>query len=278
MQKLMIYTVLIAAAIGVAYCVNSREPEVVAQKLMGQYEYEKAIALLAKAIEADPANAKAHVLQAAAFAAIDLQTAAREELAEAERLAPDDPQIAQGRILALGLLEDYAAALALCDEQLARRPKAAELLANRANLLVSLGRHQQALDAFDRAIAEEVSFSPNYAVMLAQRGTLRRLMNDLPGSLADLDDASRRNPDLHGAKLQRAVTLALSGREAEAQAAFAEYLRLRPGAEDYLQRVLALAREGRTPSVVEDIRMMRAFIAAKAVTSSGPIPAKQTNP
>lgn len=273
MRKLVIASLVGAVLLWLAHGYYNRQPETIAQELIGNYRYEEALAVLDREIKEHRARASAHALKASVLAVLGDQASARRELAEAKLLAPDDVAITFSRIHTLALLEAYDESLALCDAMLATRPASASLWATTAAVLAGQGRYEQALRASNRAIDEEATFSPNYAQMLAQRAVLKRQTKDVACALADLDQALDLNKSLVGARLQRGITLVVSGRPDEAKQEFVQYLKLRPGGEGYVRRSVAMAVEGKIATVVEDIRMMRTFLPQKteAALSAEPV-------
>ncbi len=86
----------------------------------------------------------------------------------------------------------YEQALEAYDRALAEDPGHAAALRGRARALLQLGRHDEALAAFDRAIER----APEVGATWANRGILHDRMGHYDQALADYEHALRLDPDL----------------------------------------------------------------------------------
>jgi tetratricopeptide (TPR) repeat protein len=116
------------------------------------------------------------------------------------------------------------------DAALAHYSRAIELgfggaLYNRANTFVALGRFEEAVRDYDRAVA----FAPGMVQIQRNRADARLALGDAAGALADLDHALAREPEHAGTRLSRGAALLTLGRLAEAEAELERAIALEPG-------------------------------------------------
>ncbi len=97
---------------------------------------------------------------------------------------------------------------------LALAPGHVDALNNRANALRQLGRLQEALESYDKALR----LKPDYFELLYNRGVLLRQMKRPDAALANYDAALRLRPDSLDAQLGRARSLGDLGKVEEALA------------------------------------------------------------
>jgi TolB-like protein len=153
--------------------------------------YRRRRALLDAAVAAAPgfgearAERASHRALSAWFARGDeaaLAAGAREDLAIAERTAPDALATALARVTVRYYLDrDFAGALADADAALARWPLAADLLGMRMRLLRRVGRFEEAIAAGERAIALDPR---NPDALETPIENLRELRRDYAGALS----------------------------------------------------------------------------------------------
>jgi tetratricopeptide (TPR) repeat protein len=96
---------------------------------------------------------------------------------------------------------------------------------NRANVFVALGRLEEAVRDYDRA----VGFAPDMVQIQRNRADARLALGDAAGALEDLDHALAREPEHAGTRLSRGAALLALGRLAEAEAELGRAVALEPG-------------------------------------------------
>lgn len=183
---------------------------------------------------------------------------------------PHFPEYYHHYAAALNRMERYAEALAICEEAWVRTPPYHWLAMCRGRALQGLGRLQEALADFDRAIELEpaipehhlsrallchecgdlreavTSYSaylglrPGDPEALANRGSALHDLGDREAALADLDRAIELSPTLIAALANRAALLVDLGKVAEAKADIGRALELDPGNDLLLQNRDAL--------------------------------------
>jgi len=135
-----------------------------------------------------------------------------------------------GELRARGRFEE---ALAAFDEAIARRPTYAEAHNGRGIVLSNLARPNDAIDGFDRAIA----LKPDYAEAYNNRGIVLQDLNRPEDALASFDRAIELSPDNARVYNNRGVTLQELRRFEEALAGFDQAIALKPDyAEAYYNR------------------------------------------
>lgn len=147
---------------------------------------------------ADLAVPQARMVRGALAQAANEPSAARAEIAEALRLAPNDPQIAvpAARLLAIRP-ESRTQALAILDRTLSQDARNVDALDLKARLLVALGQERQALQIFARAI-EIAPNEPSLLLAAAQLAQQLRLTTQARGyadAYLGLPETDRRERD-----------------------------------------------------------------------------------
>jgi len=135
-----------------------------------------------------------------------------------------DAQMMHDRGSVLRSLKRYEEALAAYDEALAVDPSYAEALSNRGNVLQELNRPLEALDSFDKALA----IRPDYVSALINRANILRASKHLLEALEGYDRALAINPAYPEANNNRGVVLWDMKRFEEALSSFDEALSIRP--------------------------------------------------
>jgi tetratricopeptide (TPR) repeat protein len=167
---------------------------------------------------------------------------------------------------------DTAGKLADLDAALKLEPDQEDALAVKAELLSRLGRHEQAIALYDRAIQvalEPSSLKRDRAIALARAGRVQEATKELDAQRAkaktaadlaslcwaeaindvllesavqDCREALRRDPHYPSATEDLAMALLKSGKLPEALAKYNEALAQQPNASDYMGRAFVYAR------------------------------------
>lgn len=129
-------------------------------------------------------------------------------------LAPDQPELALDRAVALGATGRYAEALRDLDRAVALDPSRAEAWLLRGAAKRQLGRAAEA----ERDVTQALSLQPDNAEALLERGALRRAKGDVEGARADWRRATRVAPGSPAADLaQRNLDLNPEQRQQQQQ-------------------------------------------------------------
>jgi tetratricopeptide (TPR) repeat protein len=128
------------------------------------------------------------------------------------------------RGLALHGLRRFEEALAAYDRALALRPNYAEALFNRAVTLQALARFEEALATYGRALA----LRPDHVEALCNRGVVLEKLGRFAEALTSYDRALAARPTFVEALGNRGNALAALGRRAEALASYDRALEVRP--------------------------------------------------
>jgi tetratricopeptide (TPR) repeat protein len=161
------------------------------------------------------------LLSTAIQTGIDLHRRGRH--AEAERICSDVLAIDDKRVDALHLLSvlkraqgNPMEAIALLGRALRAAPTSVETLADRAGMLIGLGRHAEALQDCERAVV----IKPGHADAWIKRGTALQCLGRLDDSLKSFDKAVALKPDSIEGWTNRGNTLAQLGRSERAVASY----------------------------------------------------------
>jgi Flp pilus assembly protein TadD len=107
----------------------------------------------------------------------------------------------------------------------------------------ALGRRRAGDDAGSIAILDElVGLAPDWAEAWNQRATMRFVVGDYEGSLADIDETLEREPKHFGALSGQALILLRLGRDTEAQSTLRKAVKIHPFLHE---RVLIVEEPGR---------------------------------
>ena len=120
---------------------------------------------------------------------------------EGLRLQPDDPELRNGRGVALLKLNRPGEALAEFDRVLAAEPEHRDALGNRGNALLRLNRVADAVGAYDLALA----YAPDSAQLLANRAAALRRLDRPHEALESAQAALALAPDFAHARFVEAV-------------------------------------------------------------------------
>ena len=119
----------------------------------------------------------------------------------------------------------------------------------RANFRAALGKYEEALADYDRAI----ELNPDHAVAYSNRGNVKSELGQHEAAVTDFDEAIRLNPDDAAAYYNRGNAKQQLGGDEAAVADFNEAIRLNPGlAAAYGNRGTAKATLGRHEAAVAD--------------------------
>ena len=185
----------------------------------------EAAALYQRSIDANPDNVDGlHLLGLLKAQAGDAGAGER-LIGAALKLKSDVPMIWMNYGNVLDLLGRSDDAVASFDRAIALQPGYPDAIFNRGNVLMSMGRAAEALAGFDTA-PELVRSNPPVAA--ARAGALMHLKR-WPEALAGLDDVLSRAPGHVDSHINRATSLRELGRLDEAMAGYDAALRLAPG-------------------------------------------------
>ncbi|MDE6485861.1 MAG: tetratricopeptide repeat protein [Duncaniella sp.] len=210
--------------------------------------------MLAAALGA-PAQVLVTSLEAdSAFAAIDRQEWDRADslLVLAISARPADP--ANVLLLSnLGMIRHYrgldSLALATLDDAARISPRSTVIMANRANVLTSLGRTDEALEVYDMILDLDPSQArPRYqrALLMLRKGMVDKARADA----AALDTIA---PDSQERHTLRAAMLSADGDFEEAIPHYSEVIKVNPQPEFYSARAMCYLMTDRLPEAAEDI-------------------------
>ncbi len=202
---------------------------------------EKAIGLIAKAIELAPPTALFHFSHAALLQHLGRLDEALVHYDTATRLKPDYAEAFHNRGNILFDLKRADEALASYERAIQLKPDFAEGHLSRGIALRELKRANEALASFDRAI----ELKPDYAESHYNRGIVLRDLNFLSEALASHDKAIALKPDYAEAWNNQGVVLNDLKRFDEAIARYDRAIALNPGlAYAYCNRGAALEALG----------------------------------
>jgi tetratricopeptide (TPR) repeat protein len=187
-------------------------------------QHDRAIELIDRAIEIDPANAAFYSNRG-----ILLQERLRTDAAiasydQAIGLKPDFAQAYCNRAVAQVTLRRYEDAVHSCDGAIAAMPEYAEAHYNRALALKALGRVAEALQSCQRAI----DVRPDYAEAHFCRGGLLHELGQPAAALASYDRAIALRPGYAEAHSNRGLALQQLGQMDAALASFDRAISLQP--------------------------------------------------
>jgi tetratricopeptide (TPR) repeat protein len=164
---------------------------------------ERAIQLTATAIEVDPSNAVAHLMQGHAHLQLERRMAA---LACYERAGTLQPELAEAHFHQGNVQSDlgrHAEAIASYERGLRITPRAAEMYNNRGNSLRILKHYAEAICSYDQAIAA----MPQIAEPYFNRGLALHELKRYEAALASYDAALAIRPEYAEAHLSRGNAL-----------------------------------------------------------------------
>jgi glycosyltransferase involved in cell wall biosynthesis len=179
--------------------------------------------------------------------------------------APDFFQALHLLAIVQSILGKRDEALANYDRAIALRPDHAEAHCNRAVTLHALKRHEEALASYDRVIATQ----PHHAVAFAARGNILHQLKRFGEALASYDRAIAAKPDYPEAHANRGIVLHQLRRYADAVASYGRALAIRPNhASAWHNRACALQKLGRFGEALADHERGRMLTSGNAEASS----------
>ena len=182
----------------------------------------------------------------------DLQNDHEREATLARRAAelkPGSALIVTGMGTALGDLGRHEEAIEWFDKALAIDPDCVFALNDRGAALRNLGRYEEAIEWYDKALA----IDPDCILALSNRGMALRGLGRYEEAIEWYDKALAIQPEHASAQRNRAVALGLAGKTREARQAFQRYLEQHP--DDESARTW-LFRFSDTPQAQEEARQL----------------------
>jgi tetratricopeptide (TPR) repeat protein len=225
--------------------------------------YDLAVKVFNQAIRLDRKSYAAWYAKGLALSAADRNTEAMQSFEQAIEIDDKRYQEAQERgqeiddrhyevwrakSLLLSSFNKYQEALASIDKAIQRNKQDAVLYILRAAILEELNQHQEAVEAYTKAI----DIKPHPWVY-NNRGLARSELGDLDGAIADYDQAIKLNPQLVEAYGNLGNIHYLSGDLDGAIDYFTEAIKINPQlAEAYLGRGVARSDSGDLSGAIED--------------------------
>lgn len=203
------------------------------QSPSGDIPVARQIEQLTKEISDHPTDAALLVRRAELHHANGRWGEMKSDLDRALAIRPRDAWALALRGLAVAAGGDYARGLVDLDASLAIEPRSAFTLGLRGNVLMHMGRLDDAIDSFTRSIAEKPLARVHF-----DRGFCHELQDDLPRAIADYTDASRIDPDLMDAVCARGQAFQRTG---DFRRAIADLDRCRTWRPDDPRAALSLA-------------------------------------
>jgi tetratricopeptide (TPR) repeat protein len=173
--------------------------------------------------------------------------AAMEDFERARQLDPTAFWVHTGIAQVMRARREFAKALEEIDKGLTLRPDDPTGLTEKAEIMLGLGRSQEAFKLVQDALIYD-PYSPGAHFLL---GRLRLAQYDFKGALEAMTEATRRAPTFMDARLGLAEVFLLSGRPADAEASLRMALSLGPvppRLEGQVARMRGAFKEVRDPS------------------------------
>jgi protein O-GlcNAc transferase len=211
-------------------------------RLHQQGKPAEARARYALALEREPRHFDALHLSGIAAGQLGDLAAMAAMIGDAATVQPGNPLVHFNHGAALERLARADDALAAFDRAIALKPDYAEAYHSQANILDGLGRLALAIASYARA----ANLSPEDAGLRFQYGCALRRAGDAQAALMELEAASRLNPGAAEIHLERGIALWALARAAEALEAYDQAVALTPSlAEAHINRGVALRSLGR---------------------------------
>jgi len=213
------------------------------QEAFERRDFDKAVEMLSRAIEADPKLTPAYVLRGLANAARNKAEEAVADYSKAIDLAPDDERPRLLRATVYQMQRDFDKAIADFDFVIQKNPNDSEIIASRGICRAQKGDDDGALKDFDEAVKvnpknvhgwqlrgsaygergekdkalsdfrEAINVDPNNAATYLFRARLLLVEDDPAQALSDLEEVMRRVPDYPEAANDYAWTLATNPKD-----------------------------------------------------------------
>jgi tetratricopeptide (TPR) repeat protein len=203
------------------------------------------------------------------------QAAARAEVNRAAAIAPTDPYVLRAQCHVESNLREYARAIDLCTQALARRPDWDQALHYRGSAYLNAGRYADAATDLERAVARNPRLPITWTnLFLAYRGA---------GKLGEAAEALKRAVQITPGDAPRLFSLSevLSqlGRHAEAESVADQLLARRANAPDFNRRGNARFAQRKNELALADFTAAEAAdpTAAYAVFNQGVVLQQATN-
>ncbi len=195
---------------------------------MQQGAAQEALALISKAVKAEPRAAPAHCLAGAILNTLGRSKEAIASYDRALAIAPNFAAAWNDRGNTLRLLQRPQDAIASYDRAIAAEPGSAQWHNNRGTALAELTRFAEAIASYDEALR----LQPAFAEALNNRGAAHLKFDRPEPAIADLERAIALKPDYAEAVNNRGLALQDLNRHRDALDAHRRALALRPdGAE-----------------------------------------------
>jgi tetratricopeptide (TPR) repeat protein len=162
---------------------------------------DAALALMQEALKNDLSRADGFAGLALVFIALGQWQRALVSYDEGIRLRPDDPELRNGRGVALLKLNRPGEALAEFERVLAAEPDCRDAIGNRGNALLRLNRVADAVEAYDLAL----TYTPDSAQLLANRAAALRRLDRPHEALESAQAALALAPDFAQARFVEGV-------------------------------------------------------------------------
>jgi protein O-GlcNAc transferase len=180
-------------------------------------------------------------------------------------IKPDFTEALNSRGNALHAMGRHQEALESYDKALAIRPDFAEALYNRGVACAAMLRHEEALESYDKALA----IRPGFAQALCDRGNALHAMGRHQEALESYDKALAIRPGYVKALHNRGVALSKMGRDVEALESYEKALALKPDLVEALNnRGTALLRQSNFKEAINCFNRALAIKQHSAVHSS----------
>jgi len=209
---------------------------------------EEALAAYERLVKLAPGHAEGYAHRSRVLGNLSRKAEALRDLDKALSLK-NDPKLMFNRGAVLLQMERGQDALAAFDKAIAAGFVEPAVYFNRGLALMTLGRQEEALASYDEALLRQ----PEYADAFINRGLVLTSLQRLDDALISYDRALALNPDSPEAKTNRTSLLSQMGRREEALAGLDELVALQPdNASAYNNRGLLLKALGELEPAMAD--------------------------
>ena len=231
---------------------NSQNSRVAPKELLSLPTVQSGLALLEKAIRAEPYNARFISTQANAFFSLQEVEKAAQLFEKAVALEPDNWEIHYDLANTLARLDRNEEAAKHFQVALQVKPKHAELLTNYGALLRRMRRLPESIEHLQKAIELQPGvprIHSNYGVALLESGRTQE-------GIDQLEKALRLDPNLPQARYNLSNAMAESGRTEEAIEHLEALLKIAPPTAELLSNLGVLyARANRFDDAIQQMRL-----------------------